>query len=255
MLRWLTVVALFVLTLLAATSKLYLTDGTYQLVREYKVEGDRVRYYSIERSAWEEIPLELVDLKRTEAEIKQRQDSLRQEASEMAAEDKAESEQEREVTRIPKEPGVYFVAGMEMKTIPAAESKVVTNKKRSVLKVLSPVPMVNGKATVEIDGATAKTVVSSDRPEFYMRLSEEERFGMVKLTPKKDSRVVQNWSIIPVAKETVEEQQDIDTFRKQLDDGLYKIWPEKPLEPGEYALVEYTEGKRNVQVWDFAYKK
>jgi len=255
MLRWLTVAALFVLTLFAATSKLFLTDGTYQLVREYKVEGDRVRYYSIERSAWEEIPLELVDLKRTETEIKQRQDSLRQEASEMAAEDKVEREQEREITRIPKEPGVYFVAGMEMKTIPAAESKVVTNKKRSVLKVLSPVPMVNGKATVEIDGATSKTVVSSDRPEFYMRLSEEERFGMIKLTPKKDSRVVQNWSIIPVAKETIEEQQEIDTFHKQLDDGLYKIWPEKPLEPGEYALVEYTEGKRNVQVWDFAYRK
>ena len=28
--------------LLGATNKLYLKDGTYQLVREYKVEGDRV---------------------------------------------------------------------------------------------------------------------------------------------------------------------------------------------------------------------
>jgi len=32
-----------------ATIKLYLTDGTYHLVREYKVQEDRVRYYSIER--------------------------------------------------------------------------------------------------------------------------------------------------------------------------------------------------------------
>jgi hypothetical protein len=32
---------------------------------------------------------------------------------------------------------------------------------------------------------------------------------------------------------------------------LYKIWPEHDLEPGEYALVQYTETKVNVQVWDF----
>jgi hypothetical protein len=43
----------------------------------------------------------------------------------------------------------------------------------------------------------------------------------------------------------------VDVFRRQLDDALYKIWPEKPLEPGEYAVVQYTEGKGNLQVWDF----
>jgi hypothetical protein len=37
-------------------------------------------------------------------------------------------------------------------------------------------------------------------------------------------------------------------------DGLYKIWPKQPLAPGEYAVVEFTEGKLNVQVWDFAVK-
>ena len=33
----------FVLTLTAANFKLYLKDGSFQLVREYQVEGDRVR--------------------------------------------------------------------------------------------------------------------------------------------------------------------------------------------------------------------
>ena len=35
------------------------------------------------------------------------------------------------------------------------------------------------------------------------------------------------------------------------DNGLYKIWPQDPLEKGEYAVVEYTEGKLNIRMWDF----
>ena len=28
--------------------------------------------------------------------------------------------------------------------------------------------------------------------------------------------------------------------------------PMEPMEPGEYAWIQYTEGKGNTQVWDFA---
>ncbi len=35
-----------VLPLVAANLKLYLKDGSYHIVREYKVEGDRIRYYT-----------------------------------------------------------------------------------------------------------------------------------------------------------------------------------------------------------------
>jgi hypothetical protein len=52
--------------------KLILADGTFQMVREYHREGDRVRYYSLERSAWEEMPAMLVDWAATEkAEVEQ----------------------------------------------------------------------------------------------------------------------------------------------------------------------------------------
>jgi hypothetical protein len=239
---------------LAANLRLYLTDGSYHLVREYQVAGDRVRYYSVERSEWEEIPLSLVDLKRTEAERTERQEQLRREAEQMAAEEKLERDQRREADRVPPETGVYLVAGQQLLPIKQAESKVVTNKGRSVLKVLTPVPIVTGKATVELDGERSANLVAGDRPEFYIRLAADERFGIIRLGPKKGARIVQRWTIIPITKELVEEQQDIEIFRHQAGEGLYKIWPVKPLEPGEYAVVEYTLAKGNVQVWDFAWR-
>ncbi len=41
--------------------KLVLKDGTFQMVRSYEKNGDRVRYFSLERGGWEEIPASLVD--------------------------------------------------------------------------------------------------------------------------------------------------------------------------------------------------
>jgi hypothetical protein len=55
-----------------------------------------------------------------------------------------------------------------------------------------------------------------------------------------------------VVKEMEEHRTTVETFTKQLsDNGLYKIWPQDPLPQGEYAVIEYTEGKANAQVWDF----
>ena len=76
MLLVLSTIVLFAAVAWAVNVKLYLKEGGYQLVREYKVEEDRVRFYSVERRQWEEIPLELVDLKRTQAEAAARQEKL-----------------------------------------------------------------------------------------------------------------------------------------------------------------------------------
>jgi hypothetical protein len=77
------IVRAVVLFLLAAsllpgdTFKLFLKDGDFHLVREYQVQGDRVRYYSTERGDWEEIPLSLVDINRTEQQRKLRVEKQR----------------------------------------------------------------------------------------------------------------------------------------------------------------------------------
>lgn len=236
----------------AATIRLYLKDGTYHNVREYQTQGDRVRYYSTERSEWEEIPLEIVDLKRTEGEVKRKLEERKEEAKQIDAEDAAERAQREEIERIPYQSGVFFIEGEKVTTLKQAESKIVSNKRRSVLKVLSPIPIVSGKAVVELDGVASAYTVPKNRPDFYIRLAAEERFAIVKLTPDKTSRIVQKWDIVPVTKEIVEQTEIIETFRQQIGDGLFKIWPTKPLEPGEYAVVEYTEGKGNIQVWDFS---
>jgi hypothetical protein len=252
MLRTLIVFLLAAVAALGADFRLYLTDGDYHLVREYRVEGDRVRFYSVERSEWEEIPATLVDLKRTETERHERQEAIQKEAAEIAAEEKFEREQREERERVPVGPGVYFIEGKQIKTLKQAESKAVNKKSRWVLQRLAPIPVVAGKTTVEVEGEHSANLMTSDRPEFYMRLDREENFGIVKMMPKKGVRVVQEWEIVQVSKEVIEKQQDIPVFRKQVDDDLYRIWPQQPLEPGEYAVIEYTAGERNIQTWDFA---
>jgi hypothetical protein len=249
------IIALFFLTLaaFAANIKLFLKDGGYHLVREYQVQTDRVRYYSVERSQWEEIPLDLVDLKRTESEVAEHQAQVSEEIKVVAEEEKAVHEMRAEVASIPRDPGVYYVDAGAVKPIKVAESKVHNNKRRDVLKVLSPLPMVSGKATLELDGLHSRNILSNPEQEFYIQLSDEEGFGIVKLTPEHGVRIVEKITVVPVTKEIIEEPIEVQVFRKQMtQDGLYKVWPMKPMEPGEYAVVQYTPGKTNMQVWDFA---
>ena len=161
---------LLALPLCPATIRLYLKDGTFQKVREYQATGDRIRFFSTERADWEEIPKELVDLERTEAELRQFKEADAADAKIEAEEKKAEDDVRKEIRSIPADPGVYYVndAG-KVEALKQAESKLVTNKKRSVLKVLSPIPVFSGKATVEIEGASSKFHVIEERPNFYFR--------------------------------------------------------------------------------------
>src|ERR1019366_6989905 len=151
-------------------------------VREYQVQPDRVHFYSVERSGWEDVPLDLVDLKRTESEAAERQAKLQEDAKVMAQEEKAERDLEKEKSRIPQDPGVYWLLGNEVQVMKLADSTIHTNKGRSILKKLAPIPVISGKATLEIGGAHSLNVFTDPEQEFYIQLSEPERFGIAKLT-------------------------------------------------------------------------
>ncbi len=246
----------FALAALANNVKLFFKDGTDQLVREYQVQGDRVRFYSLEREDWEEVPLAIVDLDKTKSEIKARADAIRAETAAQAEEDKAERDARNEARRVPADPGVYLIEEQDsgpakLTPLKVGESKVVNNKGRNVLKIITPVPLVSGKATLELDGLHASQGTANRSPEFYIRLSDEERFGIVRLSEHKKNRVVEKLTIEPVIKEVQQEPDLVEVFRQQVGDEVFKIWPQKPLEPGEYAVVQYAVEKLDMQVWDF----
>jgi hypothetical protein len=237
----------------AANLKLYLKEGGFQLVREYRVEGDRVRYYSVERSDWEEIPLDMVDLKRTQSEAAARQQQIDRDVKSMAEEHAETQAIHAEASNIPVDPGVYWLEGDRAKPLEAAESTVHMDKGRQLLRVFSPVPTTTGRGQLEIPGAHSKLVFHQPEQEFYIQLSDTERFGILKLTPKGNVRVVEELLWDSAAREMTETPTEIEILRQQLaSDELYKIWPKQPLAPGEYAVVEFTSGKMNMQIWDFA---
>ena len=63
--------------------------------------------------------------------------------------------------------------------------------------------------------------------------------------------MVEKLTIEPVIKETTQEPDLVEVFRQQVAGGLFKIWPQKPLDLGEYAVVQYSVEKLDMQVWDF----
>lgn len=240
----------------AANFKLYMTDGSYQLVNEYKVEQDRVRFYTVERSEWEEVPLEMVDLKRTKADAAAKEEQVAKDTRMLTEENAARQALRNEIKRVPQDPGVYWFEGDKTYHLIACESTLHTDKGREIWRRLSPLPTVPGTATLEIPSPHSEHTFTDPAPEFYIQLSEQEAFGIVRVTSKKDIRVVGTVTIDSVTKEIEEEWALQDIIQQQLTpEGLYKFWPKVDLVPGEYAVIEYTPNKRNAQIWDFAIVK
>lgn len=254
--RRLLLIATLALPLLAAGRiSLYLAGGGDLIVSEYEVLEDRVRYYSVERAQWEEIPLELVDLERTQKEQARRERRLASMRRETEREKAAERKARTELHNVPIEDGVYFYLNDQAVPVRQAEIETQKSSKRGFLQAISPAPIIPGKRKLTIAGARSDFVVGEAKPIFYIRDPSLSNFTLVK-TPldKKDQRLVQVVNIVPQAEERLEQQETIEIFRKQLAPGVYRVWPVEPLEPGEYAIVDFVPGEESLRAWDFRYE-
>lgn len=248
-------VLILVLALLAPLSgariKLYLEGGGDLLVSEYAVEGDRVRYYSVERSGWEVIPLQLVDLERTQREQEheeaERQVRRKQDQALRAAERRARTE----LHRVPLEDGVYYLKGNEI--VPVKQAELIENNSETatLLRVFSPLPTAD-KMTLEVEGPTSSFAAVDNRPMFYVRLEKISRLQILRLKAKSKRRQVQVIQRIPESKEVFETHEAVEIFRQQLAPHVYKVWSVEPLQTGDYAVIEYTPGEVDLRVWDFS---
>ena len=264
--RAMAVVALAVLMLTplplqaAAGIKLFLKDGSYELVKSYEVKGDRVRYYSLDRSDWEEIPKSLVDFaatQRVEAEEKVKQ------AKQLKAAEELENQrfeiptnsgyQIKPGVRLPGDGGVYAFDGARVIHLIQDPAKVVTDKKRIALIMVMPGPLLKKQAFVVLPGPKAAVRITVADPVFYVQDSDNwaEHAQLLPLIQKKDSRLVEKiQSGIGLGK-SGEKRTDLPLERKQLAASVYELKPLQPLESGEYALGEMLDQKLNIAVWDF----
>jgi hypothetical protein len=245
---------------LQAAIKLYLKDGSYELVKSYQILGDRVRYYSLDRSDWEEVPKSLVDFEATErAEAEKKAEQAKQ----LKAAEELQNQRFEIPTntgfeikpgiRLPGDGGVYAFDGIRVIHLIQDPAKVVTDKKRIALMMVMPGPLLKKQALVVLPGDKAAVRITVDQPVFYVQDSDNwaEQAQLVPLVRKKDSRVVEKiQSGIGVGK-SGELHAGLPLERKQLAAGVYELKPLQPLKEGEYALGEMLEDKLNIDVWDF----
>ena len=267
--------------------RLYLKDGSYQAVTEYKITGNRVRYYSAERFAWEELPKSLVDWDATEkykkAGVKLTEEEIKDAAAD-EAERKAEEAKTPEVApgvRLPDMGGAYLLdhAAAGVQLVPLNPSNGAVNKqmgKNIMRAIINPLPS-GAKQTIELKGPRATVQAHESKPEFFVNESfgDEDpiphpaqpvappkksgtmtvyttpgRYVIVRLEPRKDVRVLGKLNISLLGK--VKEQEDrLETTISTLTGGWIKVSPTVALPAGEYALVEMLGDQMNLMVYDF----
>lgn len=248
-----------------ANQKLYMKDGSYEVVSSYEIHGDRVRYFSVERAEWEEVPTSLVDFdatKRAQEETKATQKKQLEGAKQIEQERFYKPpDQGMEVAsgiRLPGDDGIFTVDGKRLVRLVQSGGEVVTDKKRAAMVLAVPLPVLKARSLVLLEGAKATIRLNDPWPIFYVQSAEGlgTKLELVRLKPGKESRVLEDVDTGrgKNAKAT-EERTMVALERKQVAPNLYTLRPLQPLEAGEYALGEVVDDKLSLDVYDFGYEK
>jgi len=221
-----------------------------------------VHYWSVERSQWEEIPASLVDWDAThKAEAEQASHDAELKAK-IHASDVARLTKDIDVDRsLEIKPGLFlpdaigFYALDRDKVIrQMKQSNAVVKRStgREVEKILSGVPMIPSKATMEIPGEHAAMRFTTAEPEFFMRPadSREPRFRLLHAQVKGGHRVIDEIKIYFPGEEG-HKSTDIEFQTWVPATGVFRYTVDERLDPGEYVFVEMTADGINGYVWDF----
>jgi hypothetical protein len=258
--------------------KLVLTDGGFQLVRSYEKNGDRVRYFSVERGAWEEIPAALVDwdaTKKAEAADEKATAAILEKVHIQEAAAKAEMPVDVDASLtvapgvfLPDGEGMFALEGKSIKRLGQAGSEVKTDKKTAIARVFSPIPVIPSKHNVEIPGTRATVRLTSQVPEFYLREPpfDPERdssvlrtgrqgesgpeVALVRAKVKGNKRMLESIRSM-FGEQTAQDRDEIAIQRWEVAPDIYRFTLSAPLPPGEYALAEILQDGLNLYVWDF----
>jgi hypothetical protein len=258
--------------------KLILKDGGYQLAREYTRTGDRVRYFSLERGDWEEIPASMIDWVATQkaeaaiasqnsAELKKLHQQEETAKVDMALDVDA-SLQTGSGIFLPAGEGMFAVEGKKATLIEQASMEARRDKKQFLKQVVSPIPIVPNKTNLELPGSRATLRLDPSHLEFYLReappdpdsnsrIQRSSRPGesgpeveLVHVTVKGNKRIVD--SIKSLFGEKIDENRSTILMQRwQVAGNVFRFTLGEPLLPGEYVLAEILPDGMNLYVWDF----
>src|SRR5271169_137186 len=242
--------------------KLMLKDGSFQLVREYEVDGDRVRYFSIDQRDWEEIPASLVDwdaTKKSATDESQRKAALiaKVHAAEVARRaDAMDVDASIEIAPkvfLPPGDGLFEFDGKAIYPLTQAEADMKFSKTQMLKQVLIPVPIVPTRHSISLKGNRAKFRLKSTQTEFYMRTADgrEPQLDLIRAKITGDKRALENLDELFQTQATTG-KVSIPIQRWEIAHGVYRFTLGAALEPGEYAMAEVVQGgATSLYFWDF----
>ena len=269
----------------ALVKRLILKDGTYQTTTKWEIKGDRVHYYSPERSEWEDLPNSLIDWDATNKFNKAlEQGDISTDTITLSNEEVAERKAEEARTplvapgiKLPANGGVFLLDqfGGRPELVELVQNGGELNKQtgKNILRAAIN-PLATAHATIELKGTKARVQSHETQPAIYVNVdtsSDEpdeapgehvpgakkdldqmpDRFRIARLDVKKQSRVVGDLRIA-ITGHVKQSSKWSEAVAEPMSGGWVKVTPKTPLAPGEYAIVEMLNPKEmNLYVWDF----
>lgn len=166
--------------------RLILKDGSYQVVHDYKIVGDRVRYLSQERGDWEEMPVDLVNWDATKKWEQQHTDLTSEDDSSPAMKEAVSIDKEEQEERddqkarmpevatgleLPDEDGIFvldnFHGTPELVELPPSNLDLDARQRHGI-GVLN--PMAGQRADLTLQGAHSRIHLHVNEPSFFLAL-------------------------------------------------------------------------------------